>query len=163
MTLADFTNPQLIMPNLAGGETASVIRELTQLLQADGSITDSLGFLEAALHREFMAPTQVSSIVAFPHARLSSVNRLSFAFGRGLAPIAWGGKHDTVRMVFLLAIPPDGSGAYLDLLSAFSVMIRKPEVRQRLLKAADGEEILRLLGRVNFSTAAIERATAEIC
>jgi mannitol/fructose-specific phosphotransferase system IIA component (Ntr-type) len=162
MTLADFTNRQLIMPDLCGGETASVIRELTQLLQMEGCITDSLAFFEAALQREFMAPTQVSSIVAFPHARLASVNRLSFAFGRGAVPIAWGGKHDSVRLIFLLAIPPAGSGAYLDLLSAFSVLIRNPNVRNRLLCAESADEVFALLERVNLSTAMIERATAEI-
>lgn len=150
------------MPSLVGTDAASVIGELTQALHAEGVVSDSLAFYHAALNREFLAPTQVSSVIAFPHARSPVVSRLAFAVGRSAQPIAWGQGGDTVRLVFLIAIPPSSSGAYLNLMAALACLIRNPLLRNDLLRAADTAEIFHILEHIDPRTASVGRATVEI-
>ena len=133
------------MPDLRGGDAASVISELTKTLHTEGVVTDSLSFYHAALNREFLAPTQVSHVVAFPHARSPVVTRLAFAVGRSLKPITWSKQGDTARLIFLVAIPPSTAGPYLALMSAFSCLIRNPGLRDDVLNAAGAPEILEIL------------------
>ncbi|NOS70392.1 MAG: PTS sugar transporter subunit IIA, partial [Verrucomicrobia bacterium] len=73
MTLADFTSPGLIIPHLRGQDAASVIQELSQALQREQRIPDSLPFYHAALNREFMVSTDMEAGMAFPHARLPAL------------------------------------------------------------------------------------------
>jgi mannitol/fructose-specific phosphotransferase system IIA component (Ntr-type) len=150
------------MPDLRGGDAASVISELTKALHADGVVTDSLAFYHAALNREYLAPTQVSHVIAFPHARSPVVNRLAFAVGRSQAPIAWGKAGDTVKLVFLAAIPPSSAGAYLALMSAFACLIRNSILRNEILAATRPHEILNLLEHAQARTALAQRVAQEV-
>ena len=75
MTLADFTSPRLIVPQLRGVDAVSAIQELSQALQREGRIADSLPFYHAALNREFMVSTDMEAGMAFPHARLPGRRR----------------------------------------------------------------------------------------
>lgn len=161
MTLAAFTSQGLITPNLRGNDAASVISELTQCLYAEGVITDSLAFYHAALNREFLAPTQVSHIIAFPHARSSVVTRLAFAVGRSGRPVAWGKTGDTARLIFLVAIPPSTAAPYLGLMSAFACFIRNPALRDEMFNASSAGEILELLHHAEARSALVQRVGKE--
>ena len=104
MTLADFTSPGLIIPHLRGGDAASVIQELSQVLQHEKRVPDLLPFYHAALNREFMVSTDMEAGIAFPHARLPALREISFAFGRSDEPLVWGARAASpVRLVFLMA------------------------------------------------------------
>src|SRR4051812_21217641 len=106
ITLADFTSPTLIVPQLCGHDAASVIQELSRALQRDNRVVDLLPFYHAALNREFMVSTDVEPGMAFPHARLPTLKQVSFALGRSATPLAWGVKAvAAVRLVFLTAVP----------------------------------------------------------
>ena len=75
LTLADFTSGGLLVPRLRGRDAASVIQELSQVLQRETRIPDLLPFYHAALNREFMVSTNMEAGMAFPHARLPAVIR----------------------------------------------------------------------------------------
>jgi len=149
MTLADFSTPELIIPELRGRDVPSVIQELSSLLQQERRIPELLPFYHAALNREFLVSTEMESGMAFPHARLPGLKELSFAFGRSSEPLAWGnGGLRTVRNVFLIAVPATDSGQYLLLISGLARFARDRALVEKLRSVRDTFEIFELLRQV---------------
>src|SRR6476660_6157370 len=102
LALADYTRPGLLVPQLRERDAAGIISELSNVLQKEGCLSDVLPFYHAALNHELMTNSAHVSGIALPHARLSGVKQLQFAFGRAPQPVAWGTKGSwPVQMVFL--------------------------------------------------------------
>ena len=158
MTLADFTSPGLILPQLRGNDAVSVIQELSQALQRAGRVTDFLPFYHAALNREYMASTDMEAGMAFPHARLPGLKELSFALGRCEEPLPWGPRGDrSVRLVFLMAIPATDPTQYLRLISGLVRLAKDSRLVGKLYSAKDPFEIAAVLQQIELRT----RATSD--
>ena len=151
MTLADFTSPGLVVPRLRGLDAASVIQELSQTLQRERRIPDSLPFYHAALNREFMISTDMEPGMAFPHARLPALREVSFSLGRSDEPLRWGTRTaGSVRLVFLLAVPATDSTQYLLLISGLVRLSKDAGLMARLLTARDTFQMLEVLQQVTL-------------
>src|ERR1035438_8093671 len=149
-TLADYTQPGLIMPELHERDTAGVVSELSQALQREGYVADLLPFYHAALNQELLANTALACGLAFPHARLSGVKRLQFAFGRTPEPIVWGARSSwPVLLVFLLAVPATDAAGYLHLLASLARLGQQPEQLAQLRVAENAEAILAVLQQID--------------
>jgi mannitol/fructose-specific phosphotransferase system IIA component (Ntr-type) len=151
VSLADYTRPALIIPHLRERDTAGVISELSQALQREGSVPDVLPFYQAALNQELLANSALASGLALPHARLSVVKHLQFAFGLAAEPIVWGGKNSwPVQLVFLLAVPATDAAGYLHLLASLARLGQQPEILAQLRAADNPKSILALLQQVRL-------------
>ena len=137
ISLADYTQPALIVPRLRERETAGVIKELSQIMQQEGCVPEVLPFYNEALNREFLVNTATGDGFAFPHARLHGISRMSFAVGRSREPLVWGAKGSLpVSFVFLVAVPATDGATYLQLLSGL-VRLGGHRERLRQLQEAD--------------------------
>jgi mannitol/fructose-specific phosphotransferase system IIA component (Ntr-type) len=151
MTLAEFTSAGMIVPQLSGGDPASVIQELCQALQREKRVTDLLPFYQAALNREFLVSTDMEAGMAFPHARLPGLKSLAFALGRSGLPLNWGAKAgQPVRLVFLLAVPATESTRYLLLISGLARLARQSGQVAKLLAAPDATRMFEVLQEVQL-------------
>jgi len=151
VALADYTQPGLIVPRLRQGDPAGIISELSQVLQRRGAVPDVLPFYQAALNQELLANSALECGLAFPHARLSGIKRLQFAFGRTPAPIVWGVKSSwPVQLVFLLAVPATDAAGYLHLLASLARLGQQPEVLAQLRAADKPEAILAVLRNIRM-------------
>ena len=160
MTLAEFTNPALIVPHLRGPDAAAVIHELSPRMQRDGRVPDLLQFYHAALNRELLVSTDIEPGIAFPHARFPGVKDLSFALGRSDEPISWGATAvRSVRLVFLLAVPATDATQYLALMSGVARLTKQPELVSALHSATDTFQILEILKRVPLRPGAVALRT----
>lgn len=149
LSLADFTAPSLIVPQLRGRETAEIIQELSQVLKAGGCIPDVLPFYQAALNREFLVGTALEKGMSFPHARVNGLDRVWFALGRSQEPIPWGPRSGPdVRLVFLMAVPATDASNYLLLLSGIARLARDPNQALCLLEPASAPEIYQALRQI---------------
>ncbi len=150
-SLADYTRASLVVPQLRERDTAGVISELSLLLQREGSIPDMLPFYHAALNQELLATSALDCGLAFPHARLSGVKQLQFAFGRTSEPIIWGAKSTwPVQLVFLLAVPATDAASYLHLLASIAKLGRERECLAQLRAAQTPETILSVLQMIQI-------------
>ena len=150
-TLADFTSPRLIAANLRGKDLPSVVYELSEALETEGRVPEVLQFYHAALNREYLCSTALSHGVAFPHAQITGLPRLSFAFGRSAEPLVWGsGTSSAVRHVFLIAAPAGDSGPYLSLVSGLAHFARS-ELLEKLAFATTPEAIFAIFGEIKFA------------
>ena len=153
MTLADFTSPRLVVPHLRGMDAASVIQELSQALQRERRIPDSLPFYHAALNREFMVSSDMEAGMAFPHARLPALKEVSFSLGRSDEPLRWGTKAaGSVRLVFLMAVPATDSTQYLLLTSGLVRLSKQAALMAQLHAARDTFQMLEVLQQVTLRT-----------
>jgi mannitol/fructose-specific phosphotransferase system IIA component (Ntr-type) len=151
VSLADYTRPGLMVPHLREGDTAGIISELSQVLHQQGGVPDVLEFYQAALNQELLTNSALDCGLAFPHARLSGIKRLRFAFGRTLQPIVWGAKSSwPVQLIFLLAVPATDAAGYLQLLASLARLGQQPEVLAQLRAAENGEAILTVLGNLRM-------------
>jgi mannitol/fructose-specific phosphotransferase system IIA component (Ntr-type) len=151
MTLADFTQPGLIVPHLRGRDATSVIHELSLVLQRAGVVPDLLPFYHAALTREFLLSTDFESGIAYPHARLPGIKALTFAFGRSDEPFAWSPRFiHPVRLVFLLAVPATDSTNYLPLLSGLARLSADNRLLEVLRNAPDAAGIGKIFSQVGL-------------
>ena len=151
VSLADYTQSELIVPQLRECDTAGIISELSQVLQRQGGVPDVLPFYQAALNQELLANTALDCGMAFPHARLSGVKRLQFAFGRTPEPIVWGARSSwPVQLVFLLAVPATDAAGYLHLLASLARLGQQPEHLAQLRAADNAEAILAVLQKARM-------------
>jgi PTS system nitrogen regulatory IIA component len=120
-SLADYTRPALIVPELRERDTAGAVKELSQILHQQGCVPDVLAFYHAALNHEFLVNSATDCGIAFPHARLHGVAQSAFAFGRSPEAFPWGTRPSSpVQLIFLLAVPATDATGFLQLLSALA-------------------------------------------
>ena len=151
VSLADYTRPALIVPQLRERDTTGIISELSQVLQRQGYVPDVLPFYQAALNQELLANSALDCGLAFPHARLSGIKRLQFAFGRAPEPIVWVARNSwPVQLIFLLAVPATAAAGYLHLLASLARLGQQPESLAQLRAAESVEAILSVLERIGM-------------
>jgi PTS system fructose-specific IIC component len=151
MTLADYTRPELVVPAVRERDAAGIISELSHLLQRQGCVADVLPLYHTALNQELLSNSAQPCGIAFPHARLSGVRQLQFAFGRAPQPVVWGpkGSH-AVQLIFLLAVPATDAACYLHLLATLARLAQQPERLENLRAAGDVQTLISELERIRL-------------
>ncbi len=149
MTFGQFSEPELLAPQLPGGGQDGAMRELTRRLESAGRIQNAAQFLETALAREARQAMFVGQGVVVPHVRSSDVLRLSVAVGMAREGIPWVADK-TARIVFLFAVPLDEAGRYLLLLSGLSRLMQNKAAFAALQQAAQPEEMWRVLNEIHL-------------
>ena len=151
VTLASFTQPGLIVPRLRERDTAGIIGELSRLLQRQGFVADLLPFYQSALNQELLANSALECGLAFPHARLSGVKQLQFAFGCTPEPVLWGAKGSwPVQLIFLMAVPATDAASYLQLLASLAKLGQQPELLAELRAAENPGAVLGALEQIRM-------------
>jgi mannitol/fructose-specific phosphotransferase system IIA component (Ntr-type) len=151
MTLAELTEPKLLVPRLLSQHQAGAIQELTRRLETAGRIGNASGFSDAIFRRESELPTILGQGIALPHARGSAVRTLSLAVGQSLAGIPWGPERAPVYLLFLFAVPLAESQGYLAALSAVSHFLNDAPALEEFKTARQPEMMWQVLQRVGLS------------
>lgn len=149
MTLADFTAPALLLPELRSVYTEAAIAELCSLLHREQRVQDLLPFYNSVLSRELLASTATSDGWALPHARIQGLDRISFAFGRSREPLNWLGNGVGVSQVFLIAVP-EGDTSYLRLIAGLARLSKDQKRAERLLSASDQQSLFSLFQEISL-------------
>ena len=69
-TVADYTEPSLMVPLLRSRDAAGVTAELCSTLDRQGRLSDLLPFYHAVISHEALSSTAMSPGWAMPHARI---------------------------------------------------------------------------------------------
>jgi mannitol/fructose-specific phosphotransferase system IIA component (Ntr-type) len=148
-TLAHFTSPALILPELESRVPADVIAELCSVLHREGRLNDFAAFYHAVLNRELTCPTSIAPGWALPHARLQGITQLSFAMARSSQPLVWFGEcRIRPQIVFLFAVPEEEARIYLSVVAAVAKLIQNPALFEQLGSAPDGNSMFRILEQI---------------
>jgi mannitol/fructose-specific phosphotransferase system IIA component (Ntr-type) len=149
MTLAQFTEPRLLVPRLRSEWRESAIAELSQCLEHAGRVENATAFTHAVLDHESLV-SAVFDEVAFPLARGKGVKELSFALGLSQQGVRWGtGTAPVVHAVVLFAVPRTEEPRYLSLVLTFSSFLKDEMAFSALRRCTQPEEMLTVLKHVH--------------
>jgi PTS system fructose-specific IIC component len=146
LKLAELLTPDAILLNLKSHEKIATIKELAQPLIDHGLIRDEDEFFAAILKRENLESTGIGYGVAIPHARTRAVSQLLLAFGRSDVGVDFSAlDNKPSHFIFLIAAPEEKKSEYIFTLARLSKLLRRPELREKLMTVQSPEEVLSLL------------------
>ena len=144
--IAEILDPAAIVADLKGTGKAEVLAELADGLIAANPSLQRGEVLRVLLEREALGSTGIGDGVAIPHGKLKRLDNQLIAFGlsrKGVDFDAMDGK--PARLFFMLIAPEDSVGLHLKTLARISKLLKAPLVRERLQRAADRQEIHRII------------------
>jgi len=146
MRIKDFLHKEAIKVGLKSRTKEEVLKELTELLEKTGELSDKENFLKVIKEREELGSTGIGYNIAIPHARFSGIKSLVGALGISKEGIDFKAlDKEPVYLFFLLAAPQNASGDYLKALATISRFLRRKRVRETLMKAEKLEDVQRII------------------
>lgn len=146
MLLTDLLSVDRIKIPLEGDSKEDLLRELVSIVSHADGIRDAESVLDAVRERESILSTGIGHGVAIPHGKSASVPELRMAAGRAAAPVDFDALDgQPVALFFLLVGPESAAGAHIKALSRISRLVRRDDVRERLIAARSADEFLRAL------------------
>jgi mannitol/fructose-specific phosphotransferase system IIA component (Ntr-type) len=120
-----------------------LLRELVGVVAGQAGAPDREDVLRAVREREAVLSTGIGHGVAIPHGKSAAVGDLKMAAGRAAAPVDFDALDgQPVSLFFLLVGPESAAGPHIKALSRISRLVRKDEVREKLVAARTAQEFL---------------------
>jgi PTS system nitrogen regulatory IIA component len=145
MKITDFLSVEMVMPDLAGQNKPAVLKELAQGLSARHPQIPVDELLAVLTERERLGSTAIGDGIAIPHGKLARVDRIVGAFGRHVQGVDFESLDGNPTHLFFVLVAPEDSTLHLRALARVSRLFKEPSFRQKLLDAADANEIFRLI------------------
>lgn len=146
MNLLDILTPECILAPLKSADKKGVIDELVDLLAELGKIPDAEILKQAVWSREQTRTTGIGQGLAIPHGKAPGMRALAMAIGRPAEPLDFESiDGNPVRLVVLLASPPDRTSDHIHALARVSRLISMEAFRRKIYEANSPQEIYDLL------------------
>jgi mannitol/fructose-specific phosphotransferase system IIA component (Ntr-type) len=142
IALADLLDEKQVILRLRSRKPANAVREIIQLLAANGKIDDADEFLEQVLTREQVHPSTVENGVVFPHARTDLVDQIILGVGRSRAGIPFGKNGVRAHLIFVIGVPQQLVNDYLICVGTLARLVRDDAIHSTLLGAETAREFL---------------------
>jgi len=139
------TKPCVRAP-LKATDKKGVIDELVDLLHEDGRVTDAGSLKDAVWTREQTRTTGIGHGLAIPHGKCAGMPDLAMAIGRPAEPMDFEAiDGQPVRLVVLLASPPDRTSDHIQALARVSRLMTLEAFRSKIYAAESADEIYGLI------------------
>jgi fructose-specific phosphotransferase system IIA component len=146
MNLLDILSPQCVVSPLASMEKRAVIDELVETLASAGRVRDPKGLKDAVWTREQTRTTGIGNGLAIPHGKSPSMTSVAMAIGRPARPMDFEAiDGQPVKLVVLLASPPDRTTDHIQALARISKLISMSDFREKIYSAVTPGDIYELL------------------
>ena len=139
--------PELIFVDLPPSDPESLLAELARRIEAAGGVPSAAALAKSLIERENLGSTAVGGGVAIPHAKVVGLRRPLLAVGVCRAGVDFAAPDgDPVRLLFVIASPPDAPAEHLRTLAAVSRWLSRGAGRvEGLLEAGSPEAVAGLL------------------
>lgn len=146
MNLLDILSIECIKAPLAAPDKRGAIHELVDLLAVSGKVRDAEALKEAVWTREQTRTTGIGHGLAIPHGKSFGVDRLAMAVGKPAQPMDFQSiDQKPVRLVVLLASPPDKTADHIQALARISKLMIDEQFRERIYAASDAAAVYELI------------------
>ncbi|HMQ79883.1 MAG TPA: PTS sugar transporter subunit IIA [Ignavibacteria bacterium] len=143
MKISDILSTDVIAVNLDTADKEDAIKKVIDLAAKSGKILDVAKVSGTIYEREKLVSTGVGKGFAIPHGKTDSISDVVAAFAITKEPIDFDSiDGEPVRFIFLLIGKENLLNTHIKLLSRISRLMNKDEFRERLLDAANPEEVL---------------------
>jgi fructose-specific phosphotransferase system IIA component len=144
--LTDLITPERIKIPLEATEKDALLRELVEVVTRNDEVDEPEDVLRAIREREAVLSTGIGNGVAIPHGKSPTMPELRMAAGITAEPVDFDALDgQPVRLFFLLVGPESAAGPHIKALSRISRLMRRDDVRQKLLAARDAETFYQAL------------------
>ena len=148
MKMSDFLDPRAVVSDLKATNKKEVLEELCTALVSLHPNLDRDGMVGILLDRERLGSTGVGEGVAIPHGKMGDLGGLIACFGRSACGVAFEAVDDQpVTLFFLLFAPENSAGVHLKALAKISRLLKRPSVREELLRAGSKDDVYAILTR----------------
>jgi len=146
LLLTDLLTIDRIRIPLRAASKDDVLREMVDLLASSDDVHAHDDILRAVREREAVLSTGVGNGVAIPHGKSPAIPQLRMAAGTVAHPIEYDALDgQPVRLLFMLVGPESAAGPHIKALSRISRLVRKDQVRERLMNARSAQEFYQTL------------------
>jgi Kef-type K+ transport system membrane component KefB/mannitol/fructose-specific phosphotransferase system IIA component (Ntr-type) len=134
-----------IILDLKGNTKDEIIKELLDMLFAQGKLLNRELVLADVLERENIMSTSMGYGIVIPHAKTDGVKDMVVAVGLKKEGINFDPADNQPSRIFILEVSPKKEGPHLQFLSALGAVLRDESIRQALINAVSTEEAAELL------------------
>lgn len=146
MKIIELLDRDSIILNLKASTKLEVIKELVDRLSITDKLSNKEEFLKDILKREGESTTGIGRGIAIPHARTSAVKTPSLVFGYSRKGINYDSiDGQPVHIFFMIAAKEGANDEHLETLSRLSRLLRKDDIRERLMVVGNEDELLNIL------------------
>jgi fructose-specific phosphotransferase system IIA component len=144
--LTDILTVGCIKAPLEATTKQAAINELVDVLAACAQVTQPSALKDAVWAREMTRTTGIGLGLAIPHGKSPGVDNLAIAIGKPAVPMEFqsiDGK--PVRLIILLASPPDKTSDHIQALAHISRLMNLEEFRHQVYSATTPQQIFDLI------------------
>jgi len=145
MKILDVLHKDAILNNLKSLDKKGVIEELVTSVAHIAGV-DHEDLVRVLMERERLGSTGIGGGIGIPHGKLKFLKTLVLGFGlsrKGVDFESIDGR--PVHIFFLLITPENSTGIHLKLLAQISRILKKDPFKEKLLNAADSDEIISII------------------
>ena len=145
MKICDLLQKEAIVPDLKSSNKIEVLEELVAPL-AEIAAVNREDLVKVLMERERLGSTGIGGGIGIPHGKLKDLESLVLGFGlshKGVDFESLDGK--PTHIFFLLVTPENSMGLHLKVLARISRILKIDPFKDRLLNAADADEILAII------------------
>jgi PTS system nitrogen regulatory IIA component len=145
MKILEILKQEAIIGDLKATNKKGVLEELVVPVSAIAGIEpDTL--VKVLLERERLGSTGIGNGIGIPHGKLKELEDMVIGFGLSRKGVEFESiDGDPTHIFFVLMTPENSTGLHLKLLARISRILKNEPFRDRLMKAADSEEIYHII------------------
>lgn len=138
--------PQHLKVKLEAEDKNGIIRELLDILDRGGVLSDRAAAEKVVFEREKCMSTGLEAGIAIPHGKTDTVERLIVAIGLKPEGVDFDSGDGQPSQIFILTLSPASrSGPHIRFLAEISRLLQDAAVREQLLAAQTPEQMAAIL------------------
>ncbi len=145
MKILDVLQKEAVIVSLNSKDKKSVVEELAKPVARIAGISHE-ELVRVLMERERLGSTGIGGGIGIPHGKIKGLLSLSMGFGlsrRGIDFESMDGR--PTYIFFLLVTPENSTGLHLKLLARISRILKNEPFKEKLLNAANSEDILSII------------------
>ena len=145
MRIQDVLKREAIIDDLKSRTKEELLEELVVPVAQIAGV-DQQELVRVLMERERLGSTGIGGGIGIPHGKLKNLDSLVLGFGLSRAGVDFESIDKKATHIFFILITPENStGLHLKLLARISRILKNDPFKQRLMNAADGDEIYEII------------------
>jgi PTS system nitrogen regulatory IIA component len=145
MKILDVLPKEAIIADLKAQDKKGILEELVEPISRLKEVNRE-ELVRVLMERERLGSTGIGSGIGIPHGKLKDLDGLVLGFGLSRKGVDFESMDNRPTHIFFLLVTSENStGLHLKLLARISKILKHDPFRERLLKAADREEIYTII------------------
>jgi Kef-type K+ transport system membrane component KefB len=141
VSILEYLPQTAVLFDLKAGTRDEALRALSDVAAIHEQVHGADDIYAAVLQREEEMGTGLEEGIAIPHARFRKLIRPVIAFGRSDSGIDWDSPDGRPAHFIFLSLTPQSSDVQVQILALIVRTMRRPEVRERLLRAENPDAL----------------------